>query len=84
MNSTIATRCQREGRQFESGLVLQQTRAPSRCYAAGLFRFGGRRGLGAAGVPSGAAKIEEADVRFFFLHGVGVDAQGQFGVHTRV
>jgi hypothetical protein len=36
--------CQRGGRRFEPGLVLQEMRAPSRCFAAGLSASGG--GLG--------------------------------------
>ena len=36
--------------------------------------------LGAAGVPSGAAKIEEAEVRLLLAHRVGVDAEGQLRV----
>ena len=38
------------------------------------------RVFGAAGVPFGAAKIEETEVCFLLAEGVGVDAQGQFGV----
>jgi hypothetical protein len=35
---------------------------------------------GAAGVPSGAAKVEEAQVGFLFPECVRVDAKGQLGV----
>jgi len=60
--------------------VLQETRAPSRCCAAGLSRSGGRRKLGAAGVPSGAAEIEESEIRLLLAHGMGVDPEGEGGV----
>ena len=36
MKSTIATRCQREGRQFESGLVLH-TKRSRRAQRGGIF-----------------------------------------------
>jgi hypothetical protein len=36
--------------------------------------MGDRAALGAAGVPSGAAKIEEAEVRLLLPERVGVDA----------
>ena len=36
--------------------------------------------LGAAGVPFGAAKIEEFQVCVLFAEGVGVDAKCHFGV----
>ncbi len=60
MKSTSASPCQRGGRRFEPGLVLQHSRAPSRCYAKGLFVGNDRTVLGAAGVPSGAAGLASA------------------------
>ncbi len=62
--------------------MLQHSRAPSRCYAEGLSVGCNRSALGAAGVPSGAAKVEEAEVRLFFPEGVSVDAKGQLGVRV--
>jgi hypothetical protein len=40
--------CQRGGRRFEPGLVLQHSRVPSRCCAEGLFVGGDGPTLGAA------------------------------------
>jgi hypothetical protein len=45
-----------------SPVSLQKTRAPSRCYAAGLSRFERPLKLGVAGVPSGAAAIQESEI----------------------
>jgi hypothetical protein len=75
MKSRSASPCQRGGRRFEPGLVLQHSRAPSRSYAEGLFVGGDYAALGAAGVPSGVAEIEEAEVGFLFPQCVRVDAQ---------
>jgi hypothetical protein len=36
--------------------------------------------LGAAAVPFGAVKVEEAEVGFLFTKRVSVDAKGEFGV----
>ena len=54
-------------RARESGLVLQHSRAPSRSCAKGLFVGNDRTVLGAAGVPSGAVKVQETQVGFLFL-----------------
>ena len=44
--------------------------------------FGDLLGLGAAGVPFGAAKIEEAEVGFFFAKRVSIDTKSQFWVRV--
>ena len=75
-----ASRCQREGRRFESGLALQQFRAPSRCYAVGLRCVCGLVLTGAAGVPFGAAEVEEVRVRFLLAQSMGVHAECHLGV----
>ncbi len=91
MKSTPASPCQRGGRRFaaelrsasakrakpasEPGLVLQHSRAPSRWYAEGLFISGDGTLLGAAGVPSGVAEIEEAEVGLLFPQCLREDAQ---------
>ncbi len=41
--------CQRGGRRFEPGLVLQHSTASSRCYAEGLCVLGDRRGAPSGG-----------------------------------
>ncbi len=74
-NPGVGTRCQRGGRRFEPGLVLQHSRAPSRWYAEGLFISGDGTLLGAAGVPSGVAEIEEAEVGLLFPQCLREDAQ---------
>ncbi len=73
---------QAEGRRFEPGLALQHSRAPSRCYAEGLFVGSDRMLLGAAGVPFGVAEIEETQIRFLFAKRVRIDAEGQSGVRV--
>jgi hypothetical protein len=91
MKSTPASPCQRGGRRFaaelrsasakrakpasEPGFVLQHSRAPSRCYAEGLFVGSKCVGLGGAGVPSGVAEIEEAEVGLLFPQRLREDAQ---------
>ena len=70
----------RRGRQFGSGLVLHENRMPSATCAEGIFVGGGRNLPGAAGVPFGAAKVEESEVGFFLAERAGVGSQGQFGV----
>ena len=47
---------------------------------AGLSRGGDRSELGAAGVPFGAAEVEEAEVGLLLPHGMGVDPEGERGV----
>ena len=69
------TACEAGGRRFEPGLVLQHSRAPSRWYAEGLFISGDGTLLGAAGVPSGVAEIEEAEVGLLFPQCLREDAQ---------
>ncbi len=71
----LVVSCQRGGRRFEPGLVLQHSRAPSRWYAEGLFISGDGTMLGAAGVPSGVAEIEEAEVGLLFPQCLREDAQ---------
>ena len=55
--------------------MLQHSRAPSRWYAEGLFIGGDGTLLGAAGVPSGVAEIEEAEVGLLFPQCLREDAQ---------
>ena len=52
--------------RFESRFPLQDSPVSSRCCAQGLFRCDSPSSLGAAGVPFGAAKVEEAEVCFLF------------------
>ena len=63
-----------EGRRFEPGLALQGTQASSRSYAQGLFRCDRLFSFGAAGVPFGAAEIEESEICFLFPECVCVDS----------
>ncbi len=51
MKSKPASPCQRGGRRFEPGLVLQHSRAPSRSCAEGLFVCGDSPTLSAAEAP---------------------------------
>ncbi|MFP6579092.1 MAG: hypothetical protein VCC02_04735 [Myxococcota bacterium] len=53
---------------------------PSVTKARGHFRLGYGSRLGAAGVPFGAAKIEEAEVGFFFSKDVRIDPKRHFGI----
>jgi hypothetical protein len=62
--------------------VLQHSRAPSRCYAEGLFVCSDSPVLSAAGVPFGVAEIEEAEVSFLFSECVRVDTKCQFRVRV--
>ncbi len=69
-----------EGRGFESLPACQLSHSSSRCCAEGFSHMSNRAALGAAGVPFGAAEVEETQVRLLLAECVRVYVKREGGV----